>query len=105
MSELRYLASRTIFSDSPLARIITVLINVFPFGSSSFFTGDMISFCSRMSSNLLTLLALSFLKTASGFTGRCSGEFIFSTSNLDVAQTVGYLNCKSANFSNSFCVI
>ena len=30
MSELRYLASRTICSDSPLARIITGLIKMFP---------------------------------------------------------------------------
>ena len=28
ISELRYLASRTIFNDSPLARMITGLINV-----------------------------------------------------------------------------
>ena len=55
MSELRCLASRTFFSDSPLARIITGLIKVFPFGCSSLFTGDMISYCSRMSSYLLTL--------------------------------------------------
>ena len=26
-----------------------------------------------------------FLKTASGFKGKCSGEFVFPTSNLDVA--------------------
>ena len=55
MSDLRYLASRTIFSDSPLAKIITGLINVFLFVCSSLFTEDMISYCSRMSSNLLTL--------------------------------------------------
>ena len=50
-----------------------------------------------MSSNQLTLsckvigtfIALCFLKTASGFKGKCSGEFIFPTSNLDVAQTFG----------------
>ena len=42
MSELRYLASRAIFSDSPLARIKTGLIKVFPFGCSSLFTGDKI---------------------------------------------------------------
>ena len=41
MGELRYLASRTVFSDSLLAKIITGLIKVFPFGCSSFFTGDM----------------------------------------------------------------
>ena len=43
MGELRYLASRTVFSDSLLAKIITGLIKVFPFGCSSFFTGDMVS--------------------------------------------------------------
>ena len=48
MSELIYPASRTIFSDSPFARIITGLIMVFLFGCSSLFTGDMISYCSRM---------------------------------------------------------
>ena len=47
-SELRYLASRTVFSDSPLARIKTGLIKAFPFGCSSLFTGDMIWHCSRM---------------------------------------------------------
>ena len=55
ISELRYLASRTVFNYSPSARIITGLIKVSPFGFSSLFTGDMISYCSRLSSNLLTL--------------------------------------------------
>ena len=75
ISDLRYLASRTIFSDSTLARMVTGSIEVFPFGCSSLFTGDMISYCSKKSSNLLTLsskwistlLALCFLKTASSF--------------------------------------
>ena len=70
ISELRYLASRTIFSDSPLARMITGLIKVLPFGCFSLFTGDIISYCSKMSSSLFTLsckcigtlLALCFLK-------------------------------------------
>ena len=109
MSELRYLASRTNFSDSPLARIVPGLIKVFPFDCSSLFTGDIISYCSRMSCNLLTLsckwintlLALCFLKTASGFKSKSSGEFIFPT---DVALTVANLNSKLANFPNSFCV-
>ena len=69
------------------------LINVLPFGCSSFFAGEMISYCSNMSSNLLTLsckwigtlIACCFLKTASSFRGKCSGEFTFPTSNLDVA--------------------
>ena len=52
-SEFRDLESRIIFSDSPFARIITGLINVVFFGFSFLFTGDMISNCSRMSSNLL----------------------------------------------------
>ena len=43
MSELWYLASRTIFSDSPLARKKTGLIKKFPFGCSSLFT-DLILF-------------------------------------------------------------
>ena len=49
ISELRYLASRTIFSDSPLAKMITGLIKMLPFGCSSLFTGDINSYCSKMS--------------------------------------------------------
>ena len=90
---MRYLAPRTIFNDYLLARIITGLIKVFPFGCSSLFTGDIIWYCSRMSSSLLTFhvnefvlyLLFVFLKNASGFMGKCSGENIFPTSNLDVA--------------------
>ena len=90
ISELRYLASKTIFSDSNFARMITRLIKELPFGCSSLFTGEIISYCSKMSSNLFTLsckwigtlLALSFLKTASGFNGRCSDELIFPRLNL-----------------------
>ena len=55
ISELRCLASRTILSDSPFAKVITGLINVLPFGCSSSFTGDIISYCSKMFNNLLTL--------------------------------------------------
>ena len=55
ISELRYLASKTIFSDSPFVRMITGLIKVLPFGCSSLFTGEIISYCSKMSSNLFTL--------------------------------------------------
>ena len=36
ISELRYLASKTIFSDSPFARMITGLIKVLLFGCSSY---------------------------------------------------------------------
>ena len=50
ISELRYLAYRTIFSDSPLAKMITGLTKVLPFGCSFLFTGDIISYCSKMSS-------------------------------------------------------
>ena len=39
ISELRYLASKTIFSDSPFARMITGLMKVLSFGCSSVFTG------------------------------------------------------------------
>ena len=55
ISELRYLAPRTIFSDSPLAKMITGLTKLLPFGCSSLFTGDIISYCSKMSSSLFTL--------------------------------------------------
>ena len=55
MSELRYLASRTDFSDCLLARMITGLIKVFPSGCSSFFTGNIVSYCSKLSSSLFTL--------------------------------------------------
>ena len=51
ISELRYLASKTIFSDSLFARMMKVL----PFGCSSLFTGDIILFCSKISCNLFTL--------------------------------------------------
>ena len=93
ISELRYPASRRFFSDSPLAKMITGLITVLRFVCSSLFTGDIISYCSEMSSSLFTLsckcigtlLALCFLKTASGFKGKCSGELVFPTSNFDVA--------------------
>ena len=113
ISELKYLTSRTIFSDSPLAKMITGLIKVLPFGCSSLFTGDIISYCSKMSSNLFTLscksigilLAFCFLKTASVFEAKCRGELIFPTSNFDVALTVGILNNSSANLSNYFCFI
>ena len=52
ISEMRYLASKTIFSDSPFARMITGLMKVLPFGCSSLFTGDIISFQSKILSNL-----------------------------------------------------
>ena len=55
MSEFKYLASRTICNDSPFAKMITGFINVLPFGCSSLFTGEMISYCSSISSNLLIL--------------------------------------------------
>ena len=75
ISELRYLASRTIFIDSPLSKMINGLIKVLPFGCSSLFTGDIISYCSKMSSSLLTLsckcigtlLACCFLKNCVRF--------------------------------------
>ena len=53
--ELRYLAFRNIFKDSPFARMIREFINVFPSGCSSLFTGEMISYCSGMPNSLLTL--------------------------------------------------
>ena len=70
--------------------MITELIEVLPFGCSSLFTGDIISYSSKMSSSLFTLsckcigtlLALCFLKIASGFKGKCIGELIFPTQIL-----------------------
>ena len=44
MRELRYLASKTAFNDTPLAKIITGLMNVILFGCFSLFTGEMISY-------------------------------------------------------------
>ena len=55
ISELRYLASKTIFSGSPFARMITGLLKVLAFGCSSLFTGDIFSYYSKISSNLITL--------------------------------------------------
>ena len=54
MIEFKYLATRTIFNDSPFAKMITGFINVLPFGCSSLFTGEMISYCSSVSSYWLT---------------------------------------------------
>ena len=64
-----------------------------PFGCSPLVTGKMVSYCSTMCSNRLTLsckiigtlFARCFLKPASGFRSKCSGEFSFPTSILDVA--------------------
>ena len=69
------LASRTIFNDSAFAKRITGFINLLPFGFLSSFFGEMISYYSSISSNLITLsckwirtlLARCFLKTASDF--------------------------------------
>ena len=99
ISELRYLASRTIFSDSPLARMITGLIKVFPFGCSSLFTGDIILYCSKISCNRFilsckcigTLLALCFSKTASGFKGKCNGHQIWMLRKLLDILTIIWL--------------
>ena len=42
--EFYHCASETVFSDSPLARIVTGFMNKgFPSDSCSFFTGDIIS--------------------------------------------------------------
>ena len=85
MSELRtILASRSFFNASPFAKMLMGIMNVFLFGCSSLFTGEMISYCCNMSSILLTLsckcigtlLARCVLKTASGFRGKYSGVFI-----------------------------
>ena len=55
ISELRCLASRTIFNDSPLARMVMGFMIVFLFGCSSLLTGELILYCSKISSNLLIL--------------------------------------------------
>ena len=47
MSELMYLASKTIFNDSPLAKKIMGILNVFLFGCSSLFTGKQFQFVLR----------------------------------------------------------
>ena len=73
--------------------MITGFMNVLPVGCSSLFTGEMISYCSSISRNRLTLsckcigtlLARCFLQTASSFRGKCIGEFNFPTLNWDVA--------------------
>ena len=44
MSEFKYLATRSIYNDSPFAKMITGCINVLPSGCSSLFTGEMILF-------------------------------------------------------------
>ena len=46
MSDLRYLASSTIFNDSSLAKIRTAFMNVFPFGCSSLITWEIVSYSS-----------------------------------------------------------
>ena len=50
-----------------------------------------------------TLLARCFLKTASDFSGRCSGECLFLPSNFDV--DIRLFNIKSANCSKSCWLI
>ena len=55
LNELRYLASKTIFDDSPLAKMITGFMNVLPFGWSFLIIGEIISYCSRLSCNLFNL--------------------------------------------------
>ena len=55
IKELMYRASNTIFFYFLLDKKITGFMNVFPFDCSFLFTGEIISFRSNMSSNLLTL--------------------------------------------------
>ena len=43
IGEIKYRASRTILSDSPLARLFTGLMNVFLLGRCFLFTGEIIS--------------------------------------------------------------
>ena len=90
---MRYLASRTFFSVSPLARIITGLIKGLSFWLLFFVFGVINLYCSRMSRSMFiltckrygTLLARCFLKIESTLSGRCSGERVFPTTNLNAA--------------------
>ena len=91
--ELRYFGSKTNFNDSPFARMTAGLMKVFLFGCRFLINGDMISFCSRISSNVFVYfilqidwypLACCFLKTALDLRGRSNGECIFATLFLDV---------------------
>ena len=54
--EFYHCASETVFSDSPLARIVIGFMSEsFSVGFMFFFTGDIFSYCSRMSRSLFTL--------------------------------------------------
>ena len=57
ISELRYLASRSTFNYCPFAKMITGLTIVLIFCCFSLFTGEMVSYCSKISSNRLPCLA------------------------------------------------
>ena len=91
--EYTYRASRTILNQSPLARKILGMMNMYSLGCCFFFTGEIISYCSRIFKSLTTfsckcsgtIIARYSLKNASGSIGRCGGECFFPTSNLDVA--------------------
>ena len=89
----KYLASSTIFKDSPFRSIITGFVNVFPVDSCSLFyrcnyviflrTSN--SFCIRSRRCIGTLLILCFLNIASFFIGKFNFTFVFPTSNFVVA--------------------
>ena len=51
----RYLASNTIFKDSPFRNMITGLVNVLPVDNCSLFTGAMISYFFKTSSSFPVL--------------------------------------------------
>ena len=57
-----YLASRTIFKDSPFRNMITGFVNVFPVDSCSLFTGAMMSYISKTSS-IFWILSLRCIDT------------------------------------------
>ena len=104
--ECKYRSSKSIFSDSLFANIVTGIINVFNLGCCSVFTGDIISYFSRMSRGLFTL-SFKCLGTLLEhcFSVNFGGECKFLTSIFDVAQTMGRFSSNSANYSNSCCSI
>ena len=108
----KYLASSTIFRDSPFRSIITGFVNVFPVDSCSLLTGAMMSYFFNISNSFCilsrrcigTLLIRCFLKIASFFIGRFNFTFVLPTSNFVVAYTCLYCNMVVTTFSNSSCV-
>ena len=107
----RYLASETIFSDSPFRKKITGFFNVLPVESCSLFMVIWGHFLRTSSSfGILsyrwigTLLTRCFLRIASFFIWRLSFSFVLTTSNFVVAYTFLYFKIISTTLSNCSCV-